>query len=96
MVNLRELPSINKLLNNPLMMPILQTYGRPLSLTAMRSVLDHIRKSSNEESTSLPIDEKIINRVREQLNTWLEPTLLPVDVQATITTTTLTRTDLKT
>ena len=78
MVNLRELPSINKLLNNPLMMPILQTYGRPLSLTAMRSVLDHIRKSSNEESTSLPIDEKIINRVREQLNTWLEPTLLPV------------------
>ncbi|MEA3327079.1 MAG: L-seryl-tRNA(Sec) selenium transferase [Chloroflexota bacterium] len=78
MVNLRELPSINKLLNTPLMTPIIQTYGRPLSLTAMRSVLDRIREGSSEKSASLPNDEKIITQVREQLDTWLEPTLIPV------------------
>ena len=78
MVNLRELPSINKLLNNPLMTPVLQTYGRPLGLAALRSVLDLIRKASSTESFSLPDDEEIITQVREQLTTWLEPTLIPV------------------
>ena len=78
MVNLRELPSINNLLNNPLMAPVLQTYGRPLGLAALRSVLDLIRKASSTESFSLPDDEAIITQVREQLTTWLEPTLIPV------------------
>ena len=44
----------------------------------MRSVLDRIREGSSEKSASLPNNEEIITQIREQLDTWLEPTLIPV------------------
>ncbi len=78
MVNVRELPSIHKLLENPMMVSIIKDFGRPLSLAASRSVLDQIRKTTSEAAPSLPEDEAIIDRIREELNGWLEPTLNPV------------------
>jgi len=78
MVNLREIPSIHQLLNNPQIIPVIQDFGRPLSLAAARSVLEQIRSASNGEAKSLPEEEEIISRIHEQLNDWLEPTLNPV------------------
>lgn len=78
MVNLREIPSIHQLLNNPLMMPVIQDFGRPLSLAAARSVLEQIRSTSNDEATGLPEEEEIISRIRKQLHNWIDPTLNPV------------------
>ena len=78
MVNLRELPSIHHLLNNPLMMSVIQDFGRPLGLAAARSVLEQIRSGSSEKTANLPEEEVIISRIREQLDDWVEPTLNPV------------------
>jgi L-seryl-tRNA(Ser) seleniumtransferase len=52
-------------------------YGRPLTLKAVRAVLDEIR-SAYEQKQSIPSQEKILVKVAKKLEHWSAPTLQPV------------------
>jgi L-seryl-tRNA(Ser) seleniumtransferase len=78
MPDLSQLPSIDHLLQNPGIQEIIRSYGRSLSLEALRDVLDHVRQSMIKENAPLPGENEIIQSVRLTLENWLEPTLLPV------------------
>ncbi len=78
MSDLSLLPAIDQLLKTPKMVSILQSYGRPLSLEAARSVLDDIRSAYIDDKAPVPDQEEIIVRVQLQLEAWLTPSLVPV------------------
>lgn len=78
MPDLSKLPSIDHLLQNSKMGSIRQSFGRPLSLEAIRAVLDDIRQAAVTKNAPIPDEDEIITRVRAQLNDWLEPTLVPM------------------
>lgn len=78
MPDLSKLPSIDHLLQHAGMETLIDTYGRPLSISAMRAVLDSIRQAAIENETPLPAESDIILQIREKLESWLEPTLKPL------------------
>ena len=78
MPDLSQLPSIDRLLHQPALEEILQDYGRPLTLTAARAILDDLREAALQEDQPIPAEAEIINLIREQLEVWLSPTLVPV------------------
>ncbi len=78
MPDLSQLPAVDQLLNHPHFENMLETYGRPLSLSAIRTVLDKIRQSALENSKPIPDEANIIIEVKKTLDDWLSPTLFPV------------------
>ena len=78
MPDLSALPSIDQLLQKEKTQDIIQTFGRPLTLAALREVLDGVREKAIKEGQALPNPEEIITRTRVLLNDWLSPTLYPV------------------
>jgi L-seryl-tRNA(Ser) seleniumtransferase len=54
-------------------------YGRPLTLSAIRTVLDNIRiEFKSGKNKDVPQEEVILTRIASQLQMWTRPTLLPV------------------
>ena len=78
MPDLSALPSIDQLLQKEKTQDIIQTFGRPLTLAALREVLDGVREKAIKEGQALPNPEEINSRTRVLLNDWLSPTLYPV------------------
>lgn len=78
MPDLSKLPAIDHLLKEKALLPILEMVGRPLTLDAVRVVLDEVRQKAIDENQPLPNDAQLITIVREKINTWLRPTLQPV------------------
>lgn len=78
MSELSRLPSIDLLLKTPEMDQIIQHFGRPLSLAAARAVLDVIRSDYINSQEPIPDQPVIINRIRSQVETWLQPSLFSV------------------
>ncbi|MBG0770365.1 MAG: L-seryl-tRNA(Sec) selenium transferase [Anaerolineaceae bacterium] len=78
MPDLSQLPSIDRLLRQPEVQEIIQTYGRPLTLTAIRTILDDLRQAAIQEDQPIPTNSEILELFREQLEAWLAPTLVPV------------------
>ncbi len=78
MPDLSQLPSIDRILQDPKIQEVIHAYGRPLTLNALRQVLDGYRQSMLKENQSLPTTSNIIRSVRAQLESWLEPTLVPL------------------
>jgi L-seryl-tRNA(Ser) seleniumtransferase len=85
MTSLRDLPSVEQLLQ--LSGDLLATYGRPLTLDALRSTLDDVRARfklalNSGEGTDpglvLPSTEEILSRAESRLSMWTQPTLIPV------------------
>jgi L-seryl-tRNA(Ser) seleniumtransferase len=77
MTSLRDLPSVEQLLQQADI--LIGQYGRPLTLDAIRSVLDEIRAQFKARSeAALPNEEEILARVEAHLSIWTIPTLLPV------------------
>lgn len=77
MTRLRDLPSVEELLQNAA--HLIETYGRPLTLDALRQTLDEIRaRFRNTPEAGLPAVEVILARAGSQLATWTAPTLRPV------------------
>lgn len=77
MNELRNLPSVEQLLQTRHAAELIAVYGRPLTLTAIRSVLDDIRNSYNENKT-IPQRSAVLELAEQKLETWLNPTLVPV------------------
>ena len=78
-MNLRGLASVEQLLQTQLAAELIAGYGRPLTLQAIRSVLDAVRtRVSTGASLTLPDRENMLREAASLLEAWTCPTLLPV------------------
>lgn len=77
MTSLRDLPSVDQLLQQATR--LIEAYGRPLTLDALRLSLDEVRaRFKSRPDTSLPPVEGILTRAEFHLVTWTSSTLTPV------------------
>jgi L-seryl-tRNA(Ser) seleniumtransferase len=77
MNDLRSLPSVDQLLQTEEVNQWISSYGRPLTLDAIRSVLDNVRLGYAEAST-IPDRESLLEQVGLNLQNWTAPTLQDV------------------
>ena len=77
MTDLRSLPSVDQLLQTEEVIQWISSYGRPLTLDAIRSVLDKVRLRYAEAST-IPDRESLLEQVGSKLQNWTAPTLRDV------------------
>lgn len=76
---LRELPSIDRLLNTAAAVDLMQTYGRHLTVQGLRQSLDIARHQILHGQVSAPPENTtIMNKTRLWLESFLAPTLQPV------------------
>ena len=76
-MSLRDIPSVDHLLNHPQSAALISTFGRTLSVQAFREQLSLTRQAILEGDP--PADEQtIINQAGAMLSSWLKPTLQPV------------------
>jgi L-seryl-tRNA(Ser) seleniumtransferase len=77
MTSLRELPSVEHLLQNAA--HLIEAYGRPLTLDALRTVLDEARaRFQSDLETALPSTDRILAEAESHLSAWTTSTLRPV------------------
>jgi len=77
MNELRDLPSVDQLLNSPAGLRWQQEYGRPLTLQAVRSILDEIR-SQYPSSGRIAATEEIQVQVDSLLWSLTQSSIIPV------------------
>lgn len=77
MTDLRSLPSVDQLLQTEEVNHWISSYGRPLTLDAIRSVLDKVRLGYAEAST-IPDRDSLLEQVGLKLQNWTAPTLRDV------------------
>lgn len=77
MSELRGLPSVEQLLQTEVARRLIETYGRPMTLEAIRVTLDELR-ASHATHGSLPDRQGILSLAQGNLATWHLPTLVPV------------------
>lgn len=76
---LRDLPSVEGLLQTPAAEGLIERFGRPLTLDAIRFTLDDIRtRFKSGGITALPLKDWILIQTESNLIAWTKPTLLPV------------------
>jgi L-seryl-tRNA(Ser) seleniumtransferase len=79
MTSLRDLPSVEQLLHAPRAHHLINEYGRPLTLDALRLTLDEARaRFKTKPEADLPSMEAILSRSESHLASWTVSTLLPV------------------
>jgi L-seryl-tRNA(Ser) seleniumtransferase len=85
MTSLRNLPSVEQLLQ--LSGDLIASYGRPLTLDALRSTLDDVRArfkpvlssvEGHKPEPALPTNDEILSQAKSRLFAWTQPTLIPV------------------
>ena len=78
-MSLRNIPPVEQLLQSSAAKSWVADYGRPLTLSAIRSVLDDIRTDfKTGKVKDVPGNEMINHRIESLLHSWTRPTLLPV------------------
>ena len=78
-MNLRALPSVEQLLQTREAAELIASFGRPLTLQAIRSTLDEIRGNASRNANAiLPDRDILLARTTSRLNAWATPTLIPV------------------
>ena len=77
MSELRELPSVEQLLQTRTAAELVAGYGRGLTLRAIRETLTQVRREFLAGGT-IPQGALLLERVRMQLESWLAPTLVAV------------------
>jgi L-seryl-tRNA(Ser) seleniumtransferase len=79
MTTLRNLPSVEQLLQTEIAAHLIARFGRPLTLDAIRFVLDDTRaRFKSGQITALPLADLILARAESTLTVWTKPTLIPV------------------
>ncbi len=77
MTSLRDLPSVEQLLQHADY--LIDEYGRPLTLDALRLTLDEIRaRFKAKPEAGLPSTDAILFQAESHLTAWTAPTLIPV------------------
>lgn len=77
MPNLRDLPSVEQLLQSEIASTYISRYGRPLVLDAFRQTLQKIRVDFST-NRKIPDQLDILQQAKEQLEAWVAPSLQPV------------------
>jgi L-seryl-tRNA(Ser) seleniumtransferase len=77
MSELRQIPSVDQLIKTETVMNCISEYGRPLTVQAIRKVLEEVR-SRHSDDDPIPVEEDLLNRVIGKLASWTAPTLQPV------------------
>jgi L-seryl-tRNA(Ser) seleniumtransferase len=77
MSELRKIPSVDQLIKTEIVTDCISEYGRPLTLRAIRKVLEEVR-SRYSDGDPIPGQEDLLNRVIGKLASWTAPTLQPV------------------
>jgi L-seryl-tRNA(Ser) seleniumtransferase len=77
MTSLRDLPSVDQLLQSSDGQDWIAHYGRPLTLEAIRYVLNEAR-SQYANRASLPGRDILLQTIEQTLRSWTAPTLQPV------------------
>jgi L-seryl-tRNA(Ser) seleniumtransferase len=77
MSDLRSLPSVDQVLTTQPVQDFVVEYGRPLTLEAVRQVLDTVR-GQYPEIGIVPDMEELYGQVGSLLEAWVAPTLHPV------------------
>lgn len=77
MLSLRSLPSVEQLLQTQAAADLAGEYGRPLTLEAIRSILEAIRRDY-PATGAVPDIQELLKRAADLLATWVAPTLQPV------------------
>jgi len=72
---LRNLPSVDRLLGHLSAARLIETYGRPLTVEALRAVLDAARRRILDGEGHAPSSAVLIGEAQELLEAWLTPTL---------------------
>jgi L-seryl-tRNA(Ser) seleniumtransferase len=79
MADLRSLPSVETLLQTKLAAQLIAKFGRPLTLYSIREVLGGIRINyASKSEKTIPERTAILENVKQLLETYTQPTLLPV------------------
>ena len=77
MNSLRDLPSIEQLLQNAT--HLIERFGRPLTVDALRTTLDETRaRFKADPETALPSTDLILAQAESHLSAWTASTLYPV------------------
>lgn len=71
---LRQLPAVDQLLQSAPLAEMIATYGRPLTLQAVRTTLDEVRARFPVEGV-IPTQEELVNVIRQHLEELTHPTL---------------------
>ena len=82
MKDLRSLPSVDQLINGDRLRNEIVEYGRPLTINAVRTVLENARQQY-KNGIPLPDQAEIIHQIGLLLCEWTRPTLIPV-INATL------------
>lgn len=77
MKDLRSLPSVDQLINGDRLRNEIVEYGRPLTINAVRTVLENARQQY-KNGIPLPDQAEIIHQIGLLLCEWTRPTLIPV------------------
>jgi L-seryl-tRNA(Ser) seleniumtransferase len=74
MSDLRALPSVDSLINTPEAQACMATFGRPLTLEAIRAALEEVRTAYPQRG-KIPSYRDLLERVTTLLEEWVRPTL---------------------
>jgi len=77
MPSLRELPSVEQLLQSETAATYISIYGRPLVLDAIRQILQNTR-ADFPANGRIPDQHEILLQAKDQLEAWISPSLQPV------------------
>lgn len=75
--SLRDLPSVDHLIKSTRAASLVETFGRPLVLDAVRSELEAARQKF-ADSGIVPGEADLLDQVEAQLQAWTAPSLKPV------------------
>ena len=75
---LRQLPSVDRLLNSAVGADLVAAYGRPLTVEGVRTVLDQRREAIIKGKAAVPMNATLLTEAREWLESLIAPTLKPV------------------
>jgi len=76
--DLRKIPSVDSLLNSREGKEMAASFGRSLTIMAVRAELDAIRARASKEQGTIPLPEIILQEIQYLLEEWTSPTLEPV------------------
>ncbi|MBP7227511.1 MAG: L-seryl-tRNA(Sec) selenium transferase [Longilinea sp.] len=77
MNDLRRLPAIDTLLQTPAAQALCATFGRPLTLNALRQALQQQRRAEQDDP-HFADPQTLLSSAQALLQTWCQPSLLPV------------------
>lgn len=75
---LESLPSVDTLLRRQMAAELVAQYGRPVTLDAIRVVLDEVREYYENGDDTVPDSEQLLYRAQRVIEEWTNPTLQPV------------------